>query len=340
MTQPFAGINVQAKTAWPAGLDILYVLDDWNTGPPKGAAHYRTMSHSGYSHLPRGSHVVAGNEDDDEQDNLSLYGEAESVQQAYAADARCALITPAAVETYGSAAAALWLSDHRNELRRQWRPAWAQSAKAAGMVVHCAAEKWYERYQYEPAFVDLCDVVDVHIAAFEVVGKSQDELAGWWAEIQNIARGKPICISEVETDPDYEEAQLPTIPEAMRICLSLGAWGVFAWGDNPGYANVVDYPAILDQIRALKANPPAGFRSNQKPAAGTATQGETNVPIDPDVQKALDTINKRIADQTEGLRRVVEGKYSGPAGAAAIVVALEGGSDSSIQPQPDYTPKV
>ena len=62
------------------------------------------------------------------------------------------------------------------------------------------------------------------------------------------------------------------------------------------------------------------------------------MPIDPDVQKALDDINARIADQTQGLRRVVEGKYQGADGAAGIVVALEGGN-TTIDAQPDYVPK-
>lgn len=266
MSDSKIGINAQKYETWPAGMDILSVVDDWNHDPPKGAAHNRTMGHDGYKYLQPGSHVVEGNEDDEEQDGLTLDGQPESVQQAYAADPRCSLISQSAIEEYGSAAAALWLSDHRNELRRQWRPQFAQAAKAAGMVVHCSAEKWWERYQYDPAYIDLCDIVDFHIAAFEVVGKSQEELADWWAELQRIARGKPICISEVETDPNYEEAQLPTIPEAMRICVSLGAWGVFAWGDNQGYANVIEYPDILDKIRALKANPPA--------AQPLPTQGE------------------------------------------------------------------
>lgn len=67
------------------------------------------------------------------------------------------------------------------------------------------------------------------------------------------------------------------------------------------------------------------------------------MPIDPDVQKVLDGINKRldgidgrVASQTEGLRRVVEGRYSGADGAAGKVVELEGGN-TTISPQPDFT---
>jgi hypothetical protein len=47
-----------------------------------------------------------------------------------------------------------------------------------------------------------------------------------------------------------------------------------------------------------------------------------------------DSVDQRIALQTQGLRRVTEGHYNGAAGSGAVVVALEGGQ-TSITPQPD-----
>lgn len=66
-------------------------------------------------------------------------------------------------------------------------------------------------------------------------------------------------------------------------------------------------------------------------------QGAQPMPIDPDTQAALNAINQRIADQTEGLRRVTEGKYNGPDGSAAMVLAIEGKNPPDpITPQPDF----
>jgi hypothetical protein len=71
--------------------------------------------------------------------------------------------------------------------------------------------------------------------------------------------------------------------------------------------------------------------NQQQPQGGTEVV-DANDPV------ILD-LKKQIADFTEGMRRIVEGKYNGAEGAAAIVVALEGGKDDTIQPQPDYAPK-
>jgi hypothetical protein len=54
----------------------------------------------------------------------------------------------------------------------------------------------------------------------------------------------------------------------------------------------------------------------------------------PTVEERLAALEKQVPLQTEGLRRVTEGHYTGANGSAAIVVALEGGN-TTIHPQPD-----
>jgi len=52
------------------------------------------------------------------------------------------------------------------------------------------------------------------------------------------------------------------------------------------------------------------------------------------LEQRMNTIEQREGDLTETAKRIVEGHNVGPAGAAAEVVALEGGQDATIQPVP------
>lgn len=51
--------------------------------------------------------------------------------------------------------------------------------------------------------------------------------------------------------------------------------------------------------------------------------------------KRVAQLEKQVPRQTEGLRRVTEGKYQGAAGSAGIVVELEGGQ-TTVNAQPDF----
>lgn len=54
------------------------------------------------------------------------------------------------------------------------------------------------------------------------------------------------------------------------------------------------------------------------------------------VEERLAQLEKQVPLQTEGLRRVTEGHYTGADGSAAIVLALEGNDPPKpISPQPD-----
>lgn len=66
---------------------------------------------------------------------------------------------------------------------------------------------------------------------------------------------------------------------------------------------------------------------------------DPNDPVIVDLKNQLNTVHTQMADFTQALRDLTEGKYQGASGAAGEVVALEGGNDPSIQPQPDYVPK-
>jgi hypothetical protein len=47
----------------------------------------------------------------------------------------------------------------------------------------------------------------------------------------------------------------------------------------------------------------------------------------PDFRNRIDVLERQQALQTEALRRIIEGHWSGAEGAAAIVVALVGGQE-------------
>ncbi len=56
----------------------------------------------------------------------------------------------------------------------------------------------------------------------------------------------------------------------------------------------------------------------------------------PTIEERLTQLEKQVPLQTEGLRRVTEGKYNGAEGSAGIVVELEGHLDPGLKPQPDF----
>lgn len=99
-------------------------------------------------------------------------------------------------------------------------------------------------------------------------------------------------------------------------------------------------PITMDVVRqfATQLGVTGDLTTFLQMASDYEPQGETNMAVDINDPVIVD-LKKQIADFTEGMRRIVEGKYNGAEGAAAIVVALEGGKDDSIQPQPDYAPK-
>ena len=57
----------------------------------------------------------------------------------------------------------------------------------------------------------------------------------------------------------------------------------------------------------------------------------------PGLEARIANLERQQGRQTEGLRRVTEGRYNGAEGSAGIVVELEGGQ-TTVNAQPDYSP--
>lgn len=128
--------------------------------------------------------------------------------------------------------------------------------------------------------------------------------------------GKPVIVTELEKDP-ANLAEWLLIARWMARSEAPCFFFTWEWRDGDSRLNLKDRAEVVAAIAALNSG---------------------GVEVDLDVEKALDDINHRISLQTEGLRRVTEGKYNGAAGSAGIVVELEGGQ-TTVDAQPDYSPK-
>lgn len=178
----------------------------------------------------------------------------------------------------------------------------------------------------DPTVKSMCYFRSIHIPTFATVKQIRYAWGGWT---------NPKCVTEIEQDPqDPAIAALdPADPQRQAIILAnllagaraaidAGAECAALWGANMQVADALDIPGAQEAVRQINATY----------TGGSAMAVDANDPV-------IVGLKKQIADFTEGMRRIVEGKYGGADGAAAIVVALEGGADATLVPQPDYSPK-
>lgn len=98
------------------------------------------------------------------------------------------------------------------------------------------------------------------------------------------------------------------------------------------YLSPVDGRWHVSKTDDLNQLPDGAFYMTDDPYPDPKYTGGTPVAT---VEERLKALEVQVPLQTEGLRRVTEGKYNGAQGSGAIVVALEGGQ-TTIKPQPDF----